>query len=63
MAFECDFDDLMFDSFDVWPILSMGALLQVFKVKLQNREFEYQDNKYKIEFDWFDGVRTNSRLK
>ena len=57
MNFETDFDDLMFEDIDIIPILTMEALLKTFKIKLENRKFEYKDNTYKIEFDWLDGVR------
>ena len=46
------------DSFDKIPLLTMKSLLEVFEVipnAKNEREFEFQEKTYKIEFDWDDG--------
>ena len=35
----------------------MNALLELFKIKLNKADFEYQGSKYRIEFAWTDGLK------
>ena len=53
---ELSLEDLSFESIDVIPILTMKALFKVFNKVIENNEFEHEGTKYKIEFDYTDGL-------